>query len=218
LESSFNGSCSVILFSPSNKFQRYSYISPSANLFDIYFNHQVEYTNERKNLRDSFAAAVDRLILTEGIYVKFQELVHRQLESHFKEMTIPPGIARTGAVMENLFCSVVCIQAGIPLIITGNKYNYHAKYKLFGISGPPGCSKTLSFTLTCDNMVGPRANNEFFRKLKNVTRFNYQCSEFSTANEISGTYLSAEERQKRFIGAHMHQEQCVVFLDEGFDY
>lgn len=50
---------------------------------------------------------------------------------------IPPGVAGTPALLENLFCIVVCIQARIPLIITG----------------PPGCSKTLSFTIAVDSIL-----------------------------------------------------------------
>jgi hypothetical protein len=46
--------------------------------------------------------------------------------------------AGTDALRENLFATVVCIDALVPLVIIG----------------PAGCSKTLSFTIAVDNMRG----------------------------------------------------------------
>ena len=67
----------------------------------------------------------------------------------------------TTALLENLFCTVVCIDAKIPLIITG----------------PAGCSKTLSFTIAVDNMKGKQSIMPLYKKMSHVHPFRYQCSE-----------------------------------------
>ena len=51
---------------------------------------------------------------------------------------IPRGIAKTQALMENLFCTIVCCCTSTPLIIVG----------------APGSSKTLSFNLALSNIKG----------------------------------------------------------------
>lgn len=93
------------------------------------------------------------------------------------------------------------MEANVPLIITG----------------PPGCSKTLSFALAVENMKGSAVTEKrsaMFKKLKNIHRFHYQCSEYSTAKEIEAVFRYAMENQDKFEAAHMTSEFCVVFLDE----
>ncbi|KAH3765624.1 AAA+ ATPase [Pelomyxa schiedti] len=109
---------------------------------------------------------------------------------------LPPGIAKTNAFMENLFCTVVCLDAKIPLVIVG----------------PPGCSKTLSFKVAVDNMKGQTSPKEFYRALHHVLPFRYQCSEQSTDTEIKSVYESAIQRQGTF--PPNSRERCAVLLDE----
>ena len=129
----------------------------------------------------------------------FVNLIDGELSSLFDRMIIPPGIAKTKSLQMNLFCNVVALQARIPLLITGD----------------PGRSKTLSFNITCDNMLGSRSQSETFKRLRNISRFHYQCSESSSSAEISTVYKTAVESQRRFEQAGLYNEQCVVFLDEG---
>ncbi|KAH3763811.1 AAA+ ATPase [Pelomyxa schiedti] len=71
---------------------------------------------------------------------------------------LPPGIAKTVAFMENLFCTVVCLDAKIPLLIVG----------------PPGCSKTLIFKVAVDNMKGqtsPKGEQSTFIEIKSVFKY-----------------------------------------------
>jgi len=109
---------------------------------------------------------------------------------------LPGGIANTMAFMENLFCTVVCLDAKIPLIIVG----------------PPGCSKTLSFKIAEDNMKGRSSKSEFYRSLHQIISLRYQCSEQSTDVEIKSVYDNAISRQKAFASGS--QEMCAVLLDE----
>jgi len=153
------------------------------------------------NLDHKFQEKITALMRRNNCPIKnnFAELVEETLSKFFDQMEIPPGIAKTKSLQINLFCNVVCMEARIPLLITG----------------VPGRSKTLSFNLACDNMKGPRSKKEIFRGLCNVNRFHYQCSESSTASEIDSVYKNAVENQTRFEDSLLPNEQCVVFLDEG---
>jgi hypothetical protein len=82
----------------------------------------------------------------------------------FSNSNIPTGIAPTAAILENLFAVVCCCEAKIPLVI----------------KGPPGCSKTLSFTIAADNMKGPGSSRPFYQLLHQISTFRYQCSVYST--------------------------------------
>ena len=61
-----------------------------------------------------------------------------QLIFYCEKLHIPSGIAKTNALLENMFCIIACCCTRTPLIITG----------------PPGSSKTLSFSLTLDRIKG----------------------------------------------------------------
>lgn len=63
-------------------------------------------------------------------------------------------------------------------------------------------------------MKGKSSPMSFYTKLSYAHRFNYQCSEMSSANEIEGIYKTAIERQEMFARAGMADEICCVFLDE----
>jgi hypothetical protein len=126
------------------------------------------------------------------------DMIERELLHFIKHSDIPIGVAATRALQENLFAITVCIEAGIPLIITG----------------PPGCSKTLSFNTAAENMKGKHSSKPLYRTFGQVHRFPYQCNEESTAAEISSVAETARERKIRFDKARMFSERPVLFLDE----
>src|SRR3990167_10670241 len=66
----------------------------------------------------------------------FGETMKSSMQHLYDNTKIPPGIACTQALLENLWSIVVCCSAMIPIIIIG----------------PPGCSKTLSFSIAIQNM------------------------------------------------------------------
>ena len=92
------------------------------------------------------------------------------------------GIAATESFLENLFCTVVCIDAKIPLMIVG----------------PPGCSKTLSFSLAMENMKGHQSRSAFYKTLSYVHPTRYQCSRDSTDKEIQEVYNIAIDQQRGY--------------------
>lgn len=130
----------------------------------------------------------------------FQDVLSEVLDQFYVRLKnlqyIPIGIAKTQAFKENLFCCIICIQSGIPLIITG----------------PPGTSKTLSF-----NIASTTKNNsteKLFDAMRTVHKKHYQCNEASTAQEISNVFKTQINMKRSFEKAGMLSEVCAVFLDE----
>ena len=82
-----------------------------------------------------------------------------------------------------------------------------------------GCGKTLSFKLASDNLIGcSNCNQVLFQNMSKVLVSSYQCSESTTASEVSLLFKRAEDRQSNFdryqTAAMIQQERCCVFLDE----
>ena len=115
-------------------------------------------------------------------------------------MELPTGIARTQALKENLFATIICTVTHTPLIIVG----------------APGSSKTLSFNLVIANLKGQESKKEHFRDItvfRSLDPHFYQCSRRTTSNEIQTVFSRAINRQ------HSHGKfklpiYCVVFMDE----
>jgi len=61
-----------------------------------------------------------------------------QMDFYINELSLPTGIAKTAALKENLFATIICTVTNTPLIIVG----------------APGSSKTLSFNLAISNLKG----------------------------------------------------------------
>jgi E3 ubiquitin-protein ligase RNF213 len=131
-------------------------------------------------------------------HVCFTTILQKRIDTFFAQTKLPDGIAPTRTLRENIYCMAVCIEACIPLIVTG----------------PPGCSKTLSFNMTAENMRGVGSSGLIFRHLKKLSRFNYQCSEQSTAAEIEAVARDTESRQENLIRHRQYGEMSTLFLDE----
>eukprot|EP01133_Synstelium_polycarpum_P005683 gene5683-6567_t len=113
--------------------------------------------------------------------------------------TLPDGIALTESLQLNIFLTVVSINCCQPLCIVG----------------PPGCSKTLSFSIVVDNMnqQNKSASKSPWSLMPNTDPFRYQCTQHTTDIEIKNKFEQALNRQ-----ANYHESggktRCVVFLDE----
>jgi hypothetical protein len=85
-----------------------------------------------------------------------------------------------------------------------------------------GCGKTLSFKLASDNLIGcSQSNHVLFQNMSKILVSSYQCSESTTASEVSLLFKRAEDRQSNFdryqieaTDGFVQQERCCVFLDE----
>lgn len=144
-----------------------------------------KYEQDRRHRRDEVA---------------FAPTLDMALVFLFANTEIPPAIAPTSALMENLFCTVICVDMKMPLTI----------------SGPAGCSKTLSFTIAVANMQGRGSPKPLYRFCAQMHHFRYQCSEMSTDAEIDATYSEATSRQLGIASADGTdiREMCTVLLDE----
>ncbi|XP_054615147.1 E3 ubiquitin-protein ligase rnf213-alpha isoform X2 [Dunckerocampus dactyliophorus] len=104
-------------------------------------------------------------------------------------------IARNGALKENVFMMVICIELRIPLFLVGK----------------PGSSKSLSKTLVADAMQGQAAHSSLFKKLKQIHLVSFQCSPHSTPEAIIKTFRQCGRFQE---GKNLDEYVSVVVLDE----
>ena len=132
--------------------------------------------------------------------VSFSTAFDEELEYYIRKVELPKGIARTLALKENLFATIICTITHTPLIIVGS----------------PGSSKTLSFNLAIANLKGQESKKQLFRNTKIFSSLDphyYQCSRSTTSNEIETVFSRAVNRQL----SHQHSNlpfYCVVFMDE----
>ena len=149
----------------------------------------------RKDYR-RFLDAVDRI---EGEII-FSEAYERELRWFIRHVEIPAGIAKTNALMENVFAIIACAVTHTPLIIVG----------------PPGSSKTISFNIASANLKGEESKVGVFKEtdiFKSLDSHFYQCSRRTTSNEVERVFLRAVNRQRSLAKIPL-PVYCVVFMDE----
>ena len=131
--------------------------------------------------------------------LKFVAILNNYVDGFVNVVKIPPGIAKTKALKENLFATLICTMSKIPLIIVG----------------APGTSKTLSFNLAISNIKGAESPKEYFRnpKFPALEPHYYQCSRRSTSTEIENVFKIAIKRQETHDEAEL-KVFSVVFMDE----
>ena len=162
----------------------------------------VYYFRLDKKCRKNYAQEMNKRTIM-GIDRKpvlFSEALRNELDWLIAETTLPPGVAQTEALKENLYATVVCTMTRTPLIIVG----------------APGSSKTLSFKITVSNLQGLESSKETFR---NEAVFHaleptiYQCSRRSTSTEIESVFKRAIASQNFYLG---DRQNCysVVMMDE----
>ena len=157
-----------------------------------YMRLNSEYRNDYQRILDKKCTLPNEVNFTKAFF--------EELEWFCKCIELPPGIAKTQALKENLFATIVCTVTHTPLIIVG----------------APGSSKTLSFNLAIANLKGPESKMQLFRDVnifKSLDPHFYQCSRRTTSNEIQTVFSRAINRQRS------HKKfalpiYCVVFMDE----
>eukprot|EP01132_Coremiostelium_polycephalum_P003790 gene3790-4715_t len=138
-----------------------------------------------------------KTIAEKSFYEIFQNIMDLFVSPLYTKL--PDGIALTDSLRLNIFCTVVAINCKIPLCIIG----------------PPGCSKTLSFSIVLDNLVQSNKNtikaDNPYANMPNAYPFRYQSTPHTTDIEIKSKFDQAIERQRMYDG---NKDVCVVFLDE----
>ena len=128
------------------------------------------------------------------------QALNDELDWYIQQVELPTGIARTRALKENLFATIVCTVTHTPLIIVG----------------APGSSKTLSFNLAIANLKGQESKMKHFRDttvFRSLDPHFYQCSRRTTSNEIQIVFSRAINRQRSHSKFKL-PIYCVVFMDE----
>ena len=142
----------------------------------------VYYMRLNKEYRDEYRKVLDNRTRLPN-EVNFSKAFREELDWFMSQVDLPTGIAKTQALKENLFATIVCTVSHIPLIIVG----------------APGSSKTLSFNLSIANLRGPESKKEEFRNVSLFPSLDphfYQCSRRTTSNEIQTVFSRAINRQR----------------------
>lgn len=130
----------------------------------------------------------------------FCEAFTSELNWYINNVELPPGIAKTEALKENLLATILCCITKVPLII----------------EGAPGTSKTLSFNIAVANLKGSGSKRELFQESSLYPSLEpqfYQCSRRTTSNEVSTVFNRAINIQvQRNHDKVPHRS--VVFMDE----
>ncbi len=132
--------------------------------------------------------------------ITFSQAFKDELEWCIDKVDLPPGIAKTTSLKENVFAMIVCTATRTPLIIVGE----------------PGCSKTLSFNVVVANVKGRESRVDTFRKTElyhSLDPHFYQCSRRTTSKEVERTFRVAVNRQRSLQKVPL-PVYCVVFMDE----
>ena len=159
----------------------------------------VYYMRLNTKFREAFRDLMDKKsrLPNEG---KFSNAFSDELEWYIDQVDLPQGIAKTQALKENIFATIICTVTRIPLIIVG----------------APGSSKTLSFNITVQNLKGQESKTSLFRctdRYPSLDPHYYQCSRRTTSNEIQTVFSRAINRQKSHVKISL-PINCVVFMDE----
>ena len=159
----------------------------------------VYYLRLNTTYRGMYKCSMDLLASTCFSPISFSEAFESELNWYANEVELPPGIAKIGALKENLFTIITCCETQTPLII----------------EGPSGCSKTLSFNIAVANLKGEESIRPLFRKdiFPCLEPHFYQCSRSTTSKEIEQVFdraLYSQTSQPRGL-----PPTCfVVFMDE----
>ena len=159
----------------------------------VYF---MRLTSKFRSDYRGFLDSVDRMVGE----VTFSQAYIGDLRWFISQVELPPGIAKTNALMENIFAIIVCTVTHTPLIIVG----------------PPGSSKTLSFNIASANLKGKESRVEIFREtdiFQSLDSHFYQCSRRTTSNEVEKVFMRAINRQRSLAKIPL-PVYSVVFMDE----
>ena len=161
------------------------------------FDHRTEYAEYLNSISKKISPSTE---ISPSEDITFTSALNDELNYYISEIVLPKGIARTLALKENLFATIICTATHTPLIIVG----------------APGSSKTLSFNQAISNLRGQESKEGVFRTteiFRSLDPHYYQCSRRTTSEEIETVFSRAINRQR----SHTHFKlpiYCVVFMDE----
>lgn len=151
--------------------------------------------------REEYVKFIDNQDKKLGWEVSFKDAMSNQLDWYVKNenLDLPPGIAKTEALKENLLATILCCTTRTPLII----------------EGAPGTSKTLSFNVAVANLKGKGSKKIIFQRdtlYPSLEPQFYQCSRKTNSEEVKVVFTRAIKVQ-----GHRRDSSrsiSVVFMDE----
>ena len=159
----------------------------------------VYYMRLSTTYRDLYREFLDKLEKLRGEFT-FSQAFNAELKWIIEQVELPPGIAKTQSLKENVFATIACTMTNTPLIIVGD----------------PGSSKTLSFNIVITNVKGRQSRRLTFRETELFNSLDphfYQCSRRTTSDEIEKVFGRAINRQRSLSKIRL-PVSCVVFMDE----
>ncbi|XP_061741549.1 E3 ubiquitin-protein ligase rnf213-alpha-like isoform X1 [Nerophis ophidion] len=145
--------------------------------------------------KDNYRQYVSKSLPREYSAAKIRQDITIMQDLLLSGVPMADTIARNGALKENVFMMVLCIELRIPLFLVGK----------------PGSSKSLSKTLVADAMQGQAAHSDLFKRLKQIHLVSFQCSPHSTPEGIINTFRQCGRFQE---GKNLDEYISVVVLDE----
>ena len=161
----------------------------------------VYYMRLTESYREKYKLFLDKLERNDTTEVNFSTAYQTELDWFLEQFQpLPPGIAKTQALKENIMAIIICCITNIPLIIVGH----------------PGSSKTLSFNMTVSSMKGKESKIPVFRNIdvfRSLDPHFYQCSRRTTSIDVEKVFIQAINRQKSIDRIKL-PVKCIVFMDE----
>ena len=157
-----------------------------------YMRLNTKYREEYRNLMDKRSRLPNE--------VGFSKAFTDELDWYIDQVDLPQGIAKTQALKENILATIICTVTHTPLIIVG----------------APGSSKTLSFNITVANLKAQESKMKLFRQTDMYPSLDphyYQCSRFTTSNEIQTVFSRAINRQRSYLKISL-PIHCVVCIGQ----
>lgn len=147
--------------------------------------------------RRMFVSEMDAKLSRAGHALRMEAAFEQEMRHFMHHVVVPDGIVLTQALNENVFVFIACFEAIAPMLLIGK----------------PGASKTLSFHVAKQNLLGNKSTSPFFRALKEAVELRYQGSEKSTSKEVEGVFRVALELQADAERSRSRR-QCAILFDE----
>ncbi|KAL4434976.1 hypothetical protein ABPG74_017732 [Tetrahymena malaccensis] len=166
-----------------------------AVILSLYLCYQLRLNQSQK---DQYQQIIQYQLSQHSFFQKlnhdniFNQIINEELNFFIDQIKIDSNfISKNKALKENCFCIAVCILTKVPLFITGE----------------PGTSKTLSFTLVMNSFRGKSSESKFLKGYDSIKEFYIQGNLQIRSEEIKKAFYQAKNAKIEGI-------LPVVFYDE----
>ncbi|KAL4512107.1 hypothetical protein ABPG72_005109 [Tetrahymena utriculariae] len=165
-------------------------------ILSLYLCYQIRLNSQKQ--REDYQLVIQYIQSKYAFFNKikssqfFDKTVNEELDYFISKLKIDSKlISKNRALKENCFCIALCILTKVPLFITGE----------------PGTSKTLSFTLVINSFKGISSSSIFLQGFPSIKEFYIQGNLQTQSEEIRRAFQQAKE-------VKINGVLPVVFFDE----